>query len=90
MASAGGHPVAVASRIFEKDGVFGFFRGLRPTLIGIIPARSIYFYAYETSKRTLGPMLPEGGVGNALISGLSAGMASNTLTNPIWMIKSRE
>ena len=89
MAAAAGHPVAVAQRIMEKDGIFGFFRGLRPTLIGIIPARSAYFYAYEQSKRALGPLLPEGSVGNALISGLSAGIAGNTLTNPIWLVKTR-
>ena len=28
-------------------------------------------------------------MGNALISGFSAGIASNTLTNPIWMVKTR-
>jgi solute carrier family 25 protein 33/36 len=31
----------------------------------------------------------EGSVPNALISGLAAGVSSNTLTNPIWMVKSR-
>ena len=82
--------MAIAQRIFEADGVTGFFRGLKPTLVGIIPARSVYFYAYEQSKRTLGKTLgPEGSVGNALLSGLSAGIASNTLTNPIWMVKTR-
>ena len=39
LASAAGNPVAIATTIFEKDGIFGFFRGLKPTLVGIIPAR---------------------------------------------------
>jgi solute carrier family 25 protein 33/36 len=84
-----GHPLQVAKKIFQTDGVKGFFRGLRPTLIGIVPARSAYFYVYESSKRALGPFLPEGGVRNSMMSGLAAGIASNTLTNPIWLVKTR-
>lgn len=89
LSSAAGHPMEIAKKIMKTDGVAGFFRGLRPTLVGIIPARSVYFYSYEQTKRFLGPMLPEGSVGNALISGLSAGIAGNTLTNPIWVVKTR-
>ena len=90
LSKASGHPTAIAKRIFESDGVLGFWRGLRPTLIGIIPARSIYFFSYEQSKTLLGTFgVKEGGVPNALFSGFSAGIASNTLTNPIWMIKTR-
>eukprot|EP00559_Dactyliosolen_fragilissimus_P005364 CAMPEP_0184865432 /NCGR_PEP_ID=MMETSP0580-20130426/18089_1 /TAXON_ID=1118495 /ORGANISM="Dactyliosolen fragilissimus" /LENGTH=284 /DNA_ID=CAMNT_0027364643 /DNA_START=250 /DNA_END=1105 /DNA_ORIENTATION=- len=90
LASASGHPMNIARRIFAVDGVMGFFRGLKPTLIGIIPARSIYFYTYNSSKRYLGKYLaPEGSIPNALLAGFSAGIASNTLTNPIWMVKTR-
>lgn len=73
----------------QQQGIGGFFRGLRPTLVGIIPSRSVYFYSYEQSKRMLGPILPEGSVSNALVSGLAAGIAGNTLTNPIWVVKTR-
>mmetsp|Transcript_49277 Transcript_49277/g.148330 ORF Transcript_49277/g.148330 Transcript_49277/m.148330 type:complete len:240 (-) Transcript_49277:136-855(-) len=62
---------------------------MRPTLMGIIPARSIYFFSYEQSKKALGPVLSEGSPGNALISGLCAGICSNSVTNPIWMVKTR-
>jgi len=90
LAAAGSDPMAICRRIFDSEGVKGFFKGLSPTLVGIIPARSIYFFTYEQSKRRLGNnLLPEGSVGNALISGFSAGIASNTLTNPIWMVKTR-
>ena len=61
--------------------------------MGIIPSRSAYFYCYETSKRYLGKSgldaLKEGCVGNAILSGLAAGVAGNTLTNPIWLVKTR-
>jgi len=90
LAAAGGHPLTIAQRILEADGIQGFWKGLRPTLVGIIPARSLYFFSYEQSKRALGKtLLPEGSVGNALISGLLAGISSNTATNPIWMVKTR-
>ena len=113
--------LTVARNVLNNDGPTGFLRGLKPTLIGIIPARSIYFYAYEKSRIVLGgirrhsgggsggditehngkwrdgqggngpsePLFPEGGTINALLSGFTAGFASNTLTNPIWMVKTR-
>lgn len=76
------------------------------TLIGIIPARSAYFFAYQQSKRTLAKwataanekvvvppkvtsLLAEGSVMNSILSGLFAGFSSNTITSPIWMVKTR-
>lgn len=89
LASAGGQPMDVARRIFQQHGVFGFWKGLRPTLVGIIPARSVYFYSYEQTKRWLAPYAPEGSVPNAMAAGLVAGISGNTLTNPIWLVKTR-
>lgn len=89
LASGLGHPVAIARKILETDGPSGFFRGLPPTLVGIIPSRSAYFYAYQRCKHALGPVFPEGSPPNAMISGLLAGIAGNTLTNPIWMVRTR-
>jgi len=88
-AAIGRDPIALAKSIFARDGVAGFFRGLAPTLVGIIPARSAYFYLYQRSKKALGPYMPEGSPGNALVAGLGAGIAGNTLTNPIWMVRTR-
>jgi solute carrier family 25 protein 33/36 len=85
----GMNPIQLAKRILEQDGAAGFFRGLPPTLIGIIPSRSAYFYAYQRCKKAIGPYAPEGSVPNALVSGFLAGVAGNTLTNPIWMIRTR-
>ncbi|KAL7526028.1 hypothetical protein ACHAXR_001278, partial [Thalassiosira sp. AJA248-18] len=90
LSAASGHPVAIARKIFERDGILGFWKGMRPTLVGIIPSRSVYFYSYEQTKRFLGSVgVQEGSVPNALVSGLSAGVAGNTLTNPIWVVKTR-
>lgn len=83
------NPVTIGQKIMETDGVAGFFRGLAPTLIGIIPSRSAYFYAYQQVKKQLDPVLPAGSTPNALVAGFMAGIASNTLTNPIWMVRTR-
>lgn len=83
----GRNPLAVASRILDQDGIAGFFRGLPPTLVGIIPSRSAYFYVYQHTKELLSPRLAEGSPANALVAGLMAGVAGNTLTNPIWMVR---
>lgn len=83
------HPMTVAQQILQVDGPAGFFRGLPPTLVGIIPSRSAYFYAYQRSKEALAPLFPEGSPLNALFSGLMAGITGNTLTNPIWMVRTR-
>lgn len=93
MSSAAGKPLAIAQRVLSTDGIGGFFRGLQPTLIGIIPSRSAYFYVYENTKKSLAkigsPKMKEGSVANALIAGLAAGIAGNTLTNPIWLVRTR-
>lgn len=82
---------SILRSIVKRDGLSGFFRGLPPTLLGIIPSRSAYFYAYQRSKVALSTLfnIPEGSPPNALTSGLLAGLVSNTITNPIWMIKTR-
>ncbi|KAL3934134.1 MAG: hypothetical protein SGBAC_010085, partial [Bacillariaceae sp.] len=82
-------PIGIAKAIIKQDGIPGFWRGLPPTLVGIIPSRSAYFYAYQRVKKLLSPHLPEGSPGNALIAGFSAGIVGNTLTNPIWMVRTR-
>lgn len=81
-------PIGVAKEIYKADGITGFWRGLPPTLVGIIPARSVYFYSYDLTKNTLKPKIGLGSL-NAAISGIMAGFTSNTVTNPIWMVKTR-
>jgi len=81
--------LAVGQAIIKADGVAGFWRGFPATLAGIIPARSIYFYSYQRSKKALGPYLEEGSPPNAMIAGFMAGICGNTVTNPIWMVRTR-
>jgi solute carrier family 25, member 33/36 len=107
LVNARGNPFIIAKSIIQQDGFAGFFRGLPPTLFGIIPSRSAYFYAYQKcqhllsnldhtigtftlkSKNQANHMLETGSPINSMLSGLAAGLVSNTITNPIWMIKTR-
>jgi len=82
-------PMPVIRQILKDDGVSGFYRGLLPFLVGVIPSSTAYFYAYERTKHSLLPIFPDGSVMNAMISGLAAGLASKTLTNPIWFVRTR-
>lgn len=82
------NPFAIAREIAKSEGVAGFFRGLSPTLVGIIPSRATYFWAYETTKKFLTPKFGDT-IGTHIVAGLAAGATGNTITNPIWMVKTR-
>jgi solute carrier family 25 protein 33/36 len=81
----------IAKKIYQSDRFLGFYRGLKPMLLGIIPTRAVYFWSYTASKtyfnNTLG--IKNTSPTNHLLSAFSAGITSNTLTNPIWMVKTR-
>jgi solute carrier family 25 protein 33/36 len=59
-----------------------------PHTVGIIPTRAIYFWAYGTTKSYLNTTLGNSPA-NHLLSAFSAGITSNTITNPLWMVKTR-
>ncbi|GMH99661.1 hypothetical protein TrLO_g1734 [Triparma laevis f. longispina] len=82
-------PLKVGREILKRDGVSGFWRGLPPTLVGIIPARATYFWSYEYTKKMLKPYFSDSSVFTPLIAGVSAGIFANSVTNPIWMVKTR-
>jgi len=77
------------SHILVQEGVPGLFRGLGPTLVGVAPARSIYFWAYSTTKQKLNNFLTPDSPGVHILSAGSAGLASSCTTNPLWVIKTR-
>jgi hypothetical protein len=85
LAGKGYSATRVAQEIFKSEGYKGFFRGVKPLLVGIIPTRAIYFYSYSFSKKHLTE--PLGNTPwNHLASAFFAGAMSNTITNPLWMV----
>jgi len=81
--------LSVARNIARQEGVRGFFRGLLPTWVGILPARATYFWAYSTTKSVLAHVFGESDARTHVASAAMAGVVSNALTNPIWMVKTR-
>ncbi|OAD02473.1 hypothetical protein MUCCIDRAFT_153385 [Mucor lusitanicus CBS 277.49] len=77
-------------QIKQIEGIQGYFKGLGPNLIGVIPARAINFYAYGNGKRYFSEF--NHGKETAIVhlaSAATAGIITSTLTNPIWVVKTR-
>ncbi|KAG9304062.1 hypothetical protein G9A89_005972 [Geosiphon pyriformis] len=76
--------------IYRGEGWKALFKGLGPNLVGVIPARSIYFFTYGNGKRILTDL--NGGQETSLVhstAAISAGITTSTVTNPIWLVKTR-
>lgn len=79
----------VLRSILEKEGPRSLFRGIGPNLVGVAPSRAIYFAAYKKSKETFnGIFLPNSGPVHMSSAGVAA-FVTNSLMNPIWMVKTR-
>ncbi|XP_044536951.1 solute carrier family 25 member 33-like [Gracilinanus agilis] len=79
----------VLKSILEKEGTKTLFRGLGPNLIGVAPSRAVYFACYSKAKDLLNDIFVPNTYTVHFISAGSAGFITNTLMNPVWMIKSR-
>ncbi|KAJ5291073.1 Mitochondrial carrier protein RIM2 [Penicillium angulare] len=81
----------IISNIHKAEGWRAFFRGLGPSLAGVVPATAIKFYVYGNCKR-IGAQLLGHGEDSTIVhaqAAISAGIATATATNPIWLIKTR-
>jgi len=76
-------------QIVVQEGVNGLFRGLGPTLVGVAPARAIYFWSYSSAKQGLNTYLPPNTPAVHVLAAAAAGLASSCSTNPIWVVKTR-
>jgi len=84
--------VQCLKHIFVNEGVSGLFKGLGPNLMGVFPSRAIYFWAYSTAKRNVNSSLPKANRDTPFVhvtSAAFAGFTASTITNPIWLIKTR-
>jgi solute carrier family 25 protein 33/36 len=80
----------VLKQIVEKEGVLSLWRGVGANLIGIAPARALYFTVYSKSKIFITKL--NGDKETPLVHLLSASMAgfmSTTTFNPVWVVKTR-
>lgn len=81
----------IIGNVYRQEGFRSLFKGLGPNLVGVIPARSINFFTYGTTKELYSKAFNNGQESPLihLMSAATAGWATSTATNPIWMIKTR-
>ena len=82
--------LAALTSIYTRDGVSALWKGVGATVVGVMPSRAIYFSTYAKTKHVLTDR--NGGHEGALIhllAAATAGIATATATNPIWLIKTR-
>ena len=81
----------ILGNVYRQEGFRSLFKGLGPNLVGVIPARSINFFTYGTTKELYSKAFNNGQESPLihLMSAASAGWATSIATNPIWMIKTR-
>ena len=67
------------------------FKGLVPTLVGVVPARSINFFTYGNGKQIIANRFNDGHENSYvhLCAAAIAGIVTGTATNPIWVVKTR-
>jgi len=77
--------------IYREESFRALFKGLGPTLVGVIPARSINFFTYGNGKRIIAEEFNHGQENSwvHLSAAAVAGIATGTATNPIWVVKTR-
>ncbi|ORZ27682.1 mitochondrial carrier domain-containing protein [Lobosporangium transversale] len=80
--------IQACKHIYRADGIPGFYRGMSPALIQVIPYMGIMFGSYDTLKR----IAPAGqfllGLEDLLCGGLS-GVISKTGVYPLDMVRKR-
>eukprot|EP01100_Stratorugosa_tubuloviscum_P007730 TRINITY_DN3190_c2_g1_i1.p1 TRINITY_DN3190_c2_g1~~TRINITY_DN3190_c2_g1_i1.p1 ORF type:complete len:317 (-),score=118.30 TRINITY_DN3190_c2_g1_i1:76-1026(-) len=74
--------------LYRAEGLFSLWRGIGPSLLGVIPARSIWFGTYRTTRDFLEKKFGSNSRVD-LVSALIAGCTVTTITCPIWLVKTR-
>ncbi|KZV88195.1 mitochondrial carrier protein RIM2 [Exidia glandulosa HHB12029] len=81
----------IIRNIYVQESPLALFRGLGPTLVGVIPARSINFFTYGNGKQIIAQRFNDGRESTLVHLGAAAiaGVTTATCTNPIWVVKTR-
>ncbi|CDK26468.1 unnamed protein product [Kuraishia capsulata CBS 1993] len=74
--------------ILKQEGIKGLYRGLPAMVLGYFPTWMIYFTVYEQNKKLTRNLFDHETLSFAT-SAILAGAVSTTLTNPIWVVKTR-
>ena len=82
---------AYMKHMIHNEGLLSLFKGLSPSLVGIVPAKSIYFFCYASAKSRLNesPVFHKYHHVVHSLSAVLAGGVTGTVTNPVWYIKTK-
>ncbi|KZT43092.1 mitochondrial carrier [Sistotremastrum suecicum HHB10207 ss-3] len=77
--------------IYTNESPAALFKGLGPTLVGVVPARSLNFFTYGNGKQIIANHFNNGQESSVvyLAAAVLAGVVTGTATNPIWVVKTR-
>lgn len=77
--------------IYRDESPRALFKGLGPTLVGVVPAQSIKFYTYGNGKQIIANYFNNGEENTYvhLTAAAISGIVTGTATNPIWVVKTR-
>ncbi|CAN1162643.1 Mitochondrial carrier protein CoAc1 [Linum perenne] len=76
----------VMTSVYAEGGIRGLYRGVGPTLIGILPYAGLKFYIYEELKRHV-PEEQQKSIVMRLSCGALAGLFGQTLTYPLDVVR---
>lgn len=76
----------VCTRVYKEGGVRGLYRGVCPTIWGILPYAGLKFFVYETLKGYL-PEDSRNSLTAKLACGATAGVVGQTLTYPLDVVR---
>lgn len=81
----------ILAAIPRLEGTSALFKGLGPTLTGVVPASAIKFFAYGNTKQFVSTTFNNGkeAAWVHMVSAATAGFAVGTATNPLWVVKTR-
>ncbi|KAG6470951.1 probable mitochondrial adenine nucleotide transporter BTL1 isoform X1 [Zingiber officinale] len=79
------------SKIYKNDGIGGLYAGLSPTLIGMLPYSTTYYFMYETMKKSYCQAKRKKSLNRAelLIVGALSGLMASTLSFPLEVARKR-
>lgn len=77
--------------IVKTEGIRGLYRGVSPNMLGSGASWGLYLFFYRTMKNRLQDGDPNKiiGVKMSLFATAQAGIFTNLITNPLWVIKTR-
>lgn len=72
-------------KIIREEGPSELYRGLTPSLIGVIPYAATNYFAYDSLRKTYRKVFKQEKIGNfeTLLIGSAAGAISSTATFPL-------